>query len=152
MLLNINRVRLSPRFFKKAFPFTWLKNFSVMKASRQPRSTATSGRKVLRTRWVCLNWSCSTFEKSEILQKFCWFFGLGKKREVRWLEMYQTQNTELVKKCFRLQFEREYGKLYSELNRLEKFGEMEAKTDRWTATTLCIAHHGRDFKWYFVIR
>ncbi|MDO3695984.1 hypothetical protein QVZ41_14120 [Wenyingzhuangia sp. chi5] len=55
------------------------------------------------------------------------FFGLGKEKEIRWLEMFQTQNIELIKKCYHFQFNREYDKLYIELNQLEKFGEMEAK-------------------------
>lgn len=55
------------------------------------------------------------------------FFGLGKEKEVNWLEMFLTQDSELIKKCYRLQFDREYKKLYAELSRLEKFGEMEAK-------------------------
>lgn len=55
------------------------------------------------------------------------FFGLGKEKEVRWLEMFLTQDAELIKKLYRLQFDRQYDKLYKELNRLEKFGEMEAK-------------------------
>ena len=55
------------------------------------------------------------------------FFGLGKEKEVRWLEMFLSQDTELIKRLYRLQFDRQYDKLYAELNQLEKFGEMEAK-------------------------
>jgi len=55
------------------------------------------------------------------------FFGFGKEKEVKWLEMFLTQESKFIKKCYRLQFEREYKKLYSELSQLEKFGEMEAK-------------------------
>lgn len=53
------------------------------------------------------------------------FFGFGKEKEIRWLDMFQTQDTELIKRFFRLQFNREYEKLNSELNKLEKFGETE---------------------------
>ncbi len=55
------------------------------------------------------------------------FFGLGKENQVKWLEMFLTQDGELIKRLYQLLFDRQYDKLYAELNQLEKFGEMEAK-------------------------
>lgn len=55
------------------------------------------------------------------------FFGLGKEKEIRWLEMFLSQDTELIKKLYEYQFNRDYEKLYKELNKLEKFGEMESE-------------------------
>ncbi len=53
------------------------------------------------------------------------FFGFGKEKKIKWLDMFTTKDTELIKSFFRLQFDREYEKLFSELNQLDKFGETE---------------------------
>lgn len=53
------------------------------------------------------------------------FFGFGKEKEIRWLDMFTTQDSKLIKRLFRLQFDREYEKLFSELIKLNKFGETE---------------------------
>jgi hypothetical protein len=55
------------------------------------------------------------------------FFGLGKPKEKRWLEIYVTQDTDLVKKCFEMFFNRETDNLVSTIKKLEKYGEMEAQ-------------------------
>jgi len=55
------------------------------------------------------------------------FFGLGKSKEKRWVEIYLTQNTELVKKCFKMFFNRDTDNLVSTIKKLEKYGEMEAQ-------------------------
>ena len=55
------------------------------------------------------------------------FFGFGKLKERRWLEIYLTQNTEDVKLCFTLFFNRETDKLIAMIKKLEKYGEMEAQ-------------------------
>lgn len=53
------------------------------------------------------------------------FFGFGKEKKIKWLDMFTTKDTELIKSFFRLQFDREYEKLFSKLNQLDKFGETE---------------------------
>ncbi len=55
------------------------------------------------------------------------FFGLGKPKQIRWLEIYLTKNIELVKYCFRLFFDRNYSQLELEVRRLELYGQMEAQ-------------------------
>ncbi len=54
-------------------------------------------------------------------------FGLGKEKEIKWLEIFIARNDEQVKKCFRLYFSNELDKLQSELKTMEKYGEMEAQ-------------------------
>ena len=54
-------------------------------------------------------------------------FGLGKPKEKRWVEIYLTQDTELVKKYFTMFFNRETDNLVSTIKKLEKYGEMEAE-------------------------
>jgi len=55
------------------------------------------------------------------------FFGLGKSKEKRWVEIYLTQDIELVRKCFKMFFNRETENLVSTIKKLEKYGEMEAQ-------------------------
>ncbi len=53
--------------------------------------------------------------------------GLGKTKEIKWLEIYLTTDTQLVKDCFKLYFDRDFSKLETKIRLLEKYDEMEAK-------------------------
>ena len=53
--------------------------------------------------------------------------GLGNKKIVRWLEIYLTNDTELVKMCFDDFFNRDYNSLESKIGNLELYDEMVAK-------------------------
>ena len=55
------------------------------------------------------------------------FFGLGKPKEKRWVEIYLTQDSDLVKKCFTMFINRETDNLVTTIKKLEKYGEMEAQ-------------------------
>jgi hypothetical protein len=55
------------------------------------------------------------------------FFGLGKPKEKRWVEIYLTKDNKLVKKCFEMFFSRETDSLVSTIKKLELYGEMEAQ-------------------------
>ena len=55
------------------------------------------------------------------------FFGLGKEKQINWLEIFIAKDNEQVKKCFRFYFSNELDKLQSELKTMEKYGEMEAQ-------------------------
>jgi hypothetical protein len=55
------------------------------------------------------------------------FFGLGGQKEKRWVEIYLTQDPELVRKCFKMFFNRDSDNLVSTIRKLEKFGEMAAQ-------------------------
>jgi hypothetical protein len=55
------------------------------------------------------------------------FFGIGKPRAKRWVEIYLTHDTELVKKCFAMFFNQETDNLVTTIRKLEKYGEMEAQ-------------------------
>ena len=54
-------------------------------------------------------------------------FGLGKAKEISWLEIFIAKDNEQVKKCFRHYFSNELDKLQSELKTMEKYDEMEAQ-------------------------
>ncbi|PCI97461.1 MAG: hypothetical protein COB15_07810 [Flavobacteriales bacterium] len=54
-------------------------------------------------------------------------FGLGKKKTIRWLEMYATEDKEGVINCLRLFFKRDYQLLKSNTSKMEDFGQMESK-------------------------
>jgi len=56
------------------------------------------------------------------------FFGLGKLKEKRWVEIYLTQDNDLVKKCFTMFFNHDTNNLISTINKLEKYGEMKAQS------------------------
>jgi len=55
------------------------------------------------------------------------FFGLGKPKNIRWIEIYQTENSRIVKECFGLFFNREFSELEFKIRSLEEFGQMEAQ-------------------------
>jgi hypothetical protein len=55
------------------------------------------------------------------------FFGLGKPQEKRWVEIYLTQDNDLVKKCFTMFFNRDTDNFVLTIKKLEKYGEMEAQ-------------------------
>lgn len=55
------------------------------------------------------------------------FLGLGKPKEIRWVEIYLTKDAELVQKCFKFFFDRETDKLVDTIRKLELFGEMKAQ-------------------------
>jgi len=55
------------------------------------------------------------------------FLGLGKEKQIKWLEIYVAENSQKVKKCFELFFLRDYESLERTINGMEKYGEMEAQ-------------------------
>lgn len=50
-----------------------------------------------------------------------------KVKPIRWLEIYLTKDTELIKNCFKLFFERKYDQFERQVRKLEEFGQMEAQ-------------------------
>ncbi len=54
-------------------------------------------------------------------------FGLGKEKQIKWLEIFVADNDTQVKKCFELFFSNKLDKLQSQLKTMEKFDEMEAQ-------------------------
>ncbi len=54
------------------------------------------------------------------------FFGFGKEKTVKLVEIYLTEDKRLIKHLFQLYFENKYEQLHSALKQLEKFGEMES--------------------------
>jgi hypothetical protein len=54
-------------------------------------------------------------------------FGLGKPKEKKWVEIYLTSDSEVVKNCFKSFFNRKTDELISKLKTLELFDEMEAQ-------------------------
>ena len=54
-------------------------------------------------------------------------FGLGKAKEVKWLEIYLTEDTQLVRDCFKLYFDKDLSKLESKIRLLDKYDEMETQ-------------------------
>jgi hypothetical protein len=54
-------------------------------------------------------------------------FGLGKPKTIRWLEIYLTEDKDLVKNCFKLFFDRRHDQLENMIRKLEEYGQMEAK-------------------------
>ena len=52
---------------------------------------------------------------------------IGKEKQIKWLEIFIAEDSEQVKKCFKLYFENELNKLESELKKMQKYGEMEAQ-------------------------
>ena len=55
------------------------------------------------------------------------FFGLGKEKQIKWLEIFIAEDNNQVRKCFGFFFANKLGKLQLELKRMEKYGEMEAQ-------------------------
>ncbi|WP_418509685.1 hypothetical protein [Corallibacter sp.] len=54
-------------------------------------------------------------------------FGFGKPKTIRWLEIYLTEDQDLVKNCFKLFFNRNHDQFESKIRKLEEYGQMEAK-------------------------
>jgi hypothetical protein len=55
------------------------------------------------------------------------FLGLGKTKEVNWVEIYITEDQNVVKDSFELFFKRQNLDLITSIRKLEKFGEMKAQ-------------------------
>jgi len=55
------------------------------------------------------------------------FFGLGKEKEINWLEMRASQDKAKVLKCVNYFFERNFEGLEQTLSKMDDFGQMEAK-------------------------
>ena len=53
-------------------------------------------------------------------------YGLGKPKEINWVEIYLTDDAELVKRCFKMFFHRETDNLVRRIKKLEMYGEMES--------------------------
>ncbi len=54
------------------------------------------------------------------------FLGLGKPKQIRWLEMRLTENTQTVRKLTKLFFDRNYDQFEPKIRDLEDFGQMQA--------------------------
>lgn len=54
------------------------------------------------------------------------YWGLGPHKEVKWVEIYEVENREEVKRLFHLYFNQEFDRLQQGLERLKKFDEMQA--------------------------
>ncbi len=54
------------------------------------------------------------------------FFGLGKPKQIRWLEMYLTEDTQTVKELIKHFFDRNYTEFEPKIRKLENFGQMES--------------------------
>lgn len=54
-------------------------------------------------------------------------FGIGKEKQIKWLEIYIAENPQKVKKCFELFFNGDYENLERIMTGMEKYGEMEAQ-------------------------
>jgi hypothetical protein len=55
------------------------------------------------------------------------FLGLGSTKTIRWLEIYTTEDTQVVKDITKLFFDRNYVKLESTIRQLDEFDQMESK-------------------------
>lgn len=53
------------------------------------------------------------------------FLGFGKAKTIKWVEIYLTEDKQLVKGFYKLYFDKNNDKLLAGLRALEKFGEME---------------------------
>ena len=53
-------------------------------------------------------------------------FGFGKARTFSWVEIYLTEEKQLIKDYFKIYFDKNYDRLHYEIKKLDKFGE--AKT------------------------
>jgi len=54
------------------------------------------------------------------------FLGLGKPKQIRWLEMRLTEDTETVGELTKLFFDRNYSQFEPKIRKLEDFGQMQA--------------------------
>ena len=52
--------------------------------------------------------------------------GFGKLKTIKWVEIYLTVDKQLIANLFKIYFDKDYGRLYYELRKLEKFGESKA--------------------------
>ncbi len=55
------------------------------------------------------------------------FFGFGKTKIVRWLEIYTTEDKSVIEKTFKLFFDRNFIELEHTIEKLDKYGQMEAQ-------------------------
>ncbi|MDT3367660.1 MAG: hypothetical protein LIR40_03315 [Bacteroidota bacterium] len=54
------------------------------------------------------------------------YYGPGNPKEINWVEIYLTDDAELVKRCYNLFFHRETVKLVKRLKKLKMYGEAES--------------------------
>lgn len=54
------------------------------------------------------------------------FFGLGKPKQIRWLEMHLTEDTRTVEELIKMFFDRNYNEFEPKIRKLEDFGQMQA--------------------------
>ena len=54
------------------------------------------------------------------------FLGLGKPKQIRWLEMRLTEDTQTVRELTKLFFDRNYNQFEPKIRKLEDFGQMQA--------------------------
>jgi len=54
-------------------------------------------------------------------------FGLGRRKEINWMEIYSTEDIRIIADSFKLYFDRDFTELETKIRVLEKFGEMEAQ-------------------------
>ena len=55
------------------------------------------------------------------------FFGFGREKTIRWLEIFLTSDKQQVKNFIKLYFDRKSNELYTQIRKLEKFGEIGAQ-------------------------
>lgn len=56
------------------------------------------------------------------------FWGFGKPKTLKWVEIYLTDDKQQVKDFFKTYFNKNYDQLHSEIKKLEKFGKTKAKS------------------------
>ena len=54
-------------------------------------------------------------------------FGFGKQTTFKWVEIYLTEDKQLIEYFFKIYFDKNYDRLHYEIKKLEKFGEPEAE-------------------------
>lgn len=120
-------------FIRELDSFPWMEQ--IDRAAEMPDKCApTLAVKDLKSRknfWISMA-GTSTTEHGYILGYIYpktkkGFLGLGKEKEINWLEMYASQDKTKVLKCVNYFFERDFESLQQTLSQMDDFGQMEAK-------------------------
>ena len=112
--------------------FPWIEQIEEYQKKQQGCSATLSiqDEKNKKSFWVSImgNKTDNTFLVGYVYPKTKkGLFGLGKEKQMKWLEIYIAENPQKVKKCFEYFFQRNYIDLESTLLKMEKYGEMEAQ-------------------------
>ena len=99
--------------------------------------------KFLPEKWICYLDSPFSFIQNSMWSVFCilgyylvgyvypkrrkGFFGFGREKTIRWLEIFLTSDKQQVKNFIKLYFDRKSNELYTQIRKLEKFGEIGAQ-------------------------